>query len=413
MSNIPTLTPFLWKKKPTHSTAPPLTQSEIHQLAVSRSSRSQNNNNSTTHTSQNATTQQPKKESQESTEKEQQYHIETAKERALLRIEQNRYKAIDKLVIILETILEPEKYAMKQVQTRRNGYKINEHPYMIIKQLTLAQLLETKNEIHFFTTMEKREEAIKYWKNSVIIVDNAIQVSQNSALNQAVAAQTQTTIAEMLQDKTYDELIELQDEIEQHLESDDPGDLEYWQYLYEQSFVYKARALLITYHKQFLELRERYKDRVDKDVNKIDDDVQQLDHVAAETKTNEPEAPLPLVASSHLEEDEAVFSSEVALPLTHYSWEDRHRPRKPKYFNRVQTGFEWNKYNQTHYDHDNPPPKVVQGYKFNIFYPDLINKDASPTYKILHDKDEEEYDQDESEQTCVIIFKAGPPYEVC
>ena len=23
---------------------------------------------------------------------------------------------------------------------------------------------------------------------------------------------------------------------------------------------------------------------------------------------------------------------------------------------------------------DNPPPKIVQGYKFNIFYPDLIDK---------------------------------------
>ena len=28
--------------------------------------------------------------------------------------------------------------------------------------------------------------------------------------------------------------------------------------------------------------------------------------------------------------------------------------------NRVHTGYEWNKYNQTHYDHDNPPPKIVQ-----------------------------------------------------
>jgi hypothetical protein len=38
------------------------------------------------------------------------------------------------------------------------------------------------------------------------------------------------------------------------------------------------------------------------------------------------------------------------------------------------TGYEWNKYNQTHYDYDNPPPKVVQGYKFNILYHDLIDK---------------------------------------
>lgn len=36
--------------------------------------------------------------------------------------------------------------------------------------------------------------------------------------------------------------------------------------------------------------------------------------------------------------------------------------------------YEWNKYNQTHYDYDNPPPKVVQGYKFNILYHDLIDK---------------------------------------
>ena len=43
-----------------------------------------------------------------------------------------------------------------------------------------------------------------------------------------------------------------------------------------------------------------------------------------------------------------------------YWWHDKYRPRKPKYFNRVHTGYEWNKYNQTHYDHDNPPPKVVQ-----------------------------------------------------
>lgn len=43
-----------------------------------------------------------------------------------------------------------------------------------------------------------------------------------------------------------------------------------------------------------------------------------------------------------------------------YWWHDKYRPRKPRYFNRVKTGYDWNKYNQTHYDHDNPPPKTVQ-----------------------------------------------------
>ena len=51
-----------------------------------------------------------------------------------------------------------------------------------------------------------------------------------------------------------------------------------------------------------------------------------------------------------------------------------------RYFNRVKTGYDWNKYNSTHYDHDNPPPKTVQGYKFNVFFPDLIDKTNTPQY---------------------------------
>lgn len=67
--------------------------------------------------------------------------------------------------------------------------------------------------------------------------------------------------------------------------------------------------------------------------------------------------------------------------------------------------YEWNKYNQTHYDHDNPPPKVVQGYKFNVFYPDLIDKSKAPTYKVVPDGSKHG-------ETALLVFHAGPPYEV-
>ena len=50
----------------------------------------------------------------------------------------------------------------------------------------------------------------------------------------------------------------------------------------------------------------------------------------------------------------------------HYSWSDKYRPRKPRYYNRVHTGYDWNQYNKKHYDVDNPPPKTVQGYKLNV-----------------------------------------------
>lgn len=89
-------------------------------------------------------------------------------------------------------------------------------------------------------------------------------------------------------------------------------------------------------------------------------------------------------AEKELDEEEELFNLEETIqnPTT-YNWEDKYRPRKPRYFNRVHTGYEWNKYNQTHYEYvhirvydkitvlslsstDNPPPKVVQGYKVGL-----------------------------------------------
>ncbi|CAL1542037.1 unnamed protein product [Lymnaea stagnalis] len=101
--------------------------------------------------------------------------------------------------------------------------------------------------------------------------------------------------------------------------------------------------------------------------------------------------------------DEAQFSVELNLEQQSFMWSDKYRPRKPRFFNRVHTGFEWNKYNQTHYDIDNPPPKIVQGYKFNIFYPDLIDKAKTPEYFVTP--------LEGSKDFAMLRFHAGPPYE--
>ena len=114
-------------------------------------------------------------------------------------------------------------------------------------------------------------------------------------------------------------------------------------------------------------------------------------------------------------ENEEIFAGEEEVTTTlKPQWANKYRPRKPRYFNRVQMGYEWNKYNQTHYDHDNPPPKVVQGYKFNIFYPDLIDKTRAPTYRIEREngrKKGQSFAPAGEEDTCLIRFMAGPPYE--
>ncbi|CAN6624918.1 hypothetical protein TRVA0_010S00848 [Trichomonascus vanleenenianus] len=73
---------------------------------------------------------------------------------------------------------------------------------------------------------------------------------------------------------------------------------------------------------------------------------------------------------------------------------------KPRYFNRVVKGFEWTKYNQKHYSNDNPPPKIIKGYRFNIFYPEL-DATKTPTYRVIKGEDKE---------TCVLVFKAPEKY---
>lgn len=115
-------------------------------------------------------------------------------------------------------------------------------------------------------------------------------------------------------------------------------------------------------------------------------------------------------AAKGMGEDEETFADEVAVSTEagpddtgkkQYLPNDKYRPRKPRYYNRVYTRYNWSKYNRTHYDHDNPPPKMVQGYKFNIFYPDLIDT-ATPTYHVK---------KTDSPDVSIITFKAGPPYE--
>ena len=87
------------------------------------------------------------------------------------------------------------------------------------------------------------------------------------------------------------------------------------------------------------------------------------------------------IESEELGDNENMFNEIVPISIS-YDWANKYKPIKPRYSNRVRIGYEWNKYNQAHYDFDNPPPKIIQGYKFNIFYPYLIDKTKTPEYTL-------------------------------
>ncbi|CAN6249700.1 unnamed protein product [Urochloa humidicola] len=71
-----------------------------------------------------------------------------------------------------------------------------------------------------------------------------------------------------------------------------------------------------------------------------------------------------------------------------------------------RTGYEWNKYNRVHYDHDHPPPKTVRGYTFVLHYPELAAGGKPPQCAV-----EEDVGGGSGDTTCIVRFHAGWPYE--
>lgn len=102
-----------------------------------------------------------------------------------------------------------------------------------------------------------------------------------------------------------------------------------------------------------------------------------------------------------VDNNEKVFNEQINVNKI-YDWSSKYKPVKPRYSNKVRVGYEWNKYNQTHYNSSNPPPKIIQGYRFNIFYPHLIDKTKTPKFTL---------ERSDAAAMCVIRFHSGPPYE--
>ena len=300
------------------------------------------------------------------------------------------------------------------------------------------------------------------WQTIRIICRDRRKTSSANPGGRAVSS-VSSDIDCLLRPKSLEELEALEAQINRKLDSNEPVDTDYWEQLLSNLLVWKAKAKLRRVYQSVLDSRSKQAttqndagaEALRKGPEPLMDGLksasgggsstveihmkQQQQRKAAhgdtiQTSQNHSEAPPSRFAAVPNEdfsqatkalyekevargigENEEVFAGEEDVDTKSKAlWSGKYRPRKPRYFNRVQMGYEWNKYNQTHYDHDNPPPKVVQGYKFNIFYPDLIDKTKAPTYKIEREdgrKKGQTFAPAGEEDTCLIRFISGPPYE--
>ncbi|CAH1169514.1 unnamed protein product [Phaedon cochleariae] len=421
---------------------------------------------------------------------EDQFHLEQARLRSHIRIQDGRAKPIDLLAKYISAEEEVDAVEMHEPYTYLNGLHIKD----------LEDLVE---DIKVYKELE-RGKNLDYWNDITVIVEDELQklrklekqneddmgLNRREGIHQAVAQD----VTSVFKGKTAVQLAALQKQIENKISGKADGiDIGYWESLYSQLKAHMARARLRDRHQESLRRKlqvlkaeqgvsvsnaaapasespssdhegahveadpkpgisgeadkrsgsddEGSEDETAQDMlneyfnayqtggyspkflsaDKLEpgtivvteeDDLKRLEFARlqivgsgkkVENVITKEEIQLQKEARKGMSGDEAQFSVEHCLSDHVYLWSDKYRPRKPRYFNRVHTGFEWNKYNQTHYDMDNPPPKIVQGYKFNIFYPDLIDKSGTPEYYLTPCPDNKEF--------AVLRFHAGPPYE--
>ena len=360
--------------------------------------------------------------------KEESFLLEQIEMKSKLRLIDYRMKPIDRLVKNI-VLVETSKMVVKLNSDINNKNKIELKPYDysllqlrlenrtpidIINQLSINELRDLIEDIESFIVFElsKSFSLYKhYWESLKIIVktiihkeqlfyrnkdddnddgdgDNHLRGNRNSSNSIGVHDSIAKDVSELLNGKDVNELDDLEKDINKNIRDGHGTDIEYWELLKTEISIQRSKTVVDNIHqdliKQYINMNREVKAYLIAN-NIISDDNKNSSSISSDTKDQDNDNgdnSQKIVLNEELDEREEKMkiSDEIQVTTTNYWWKDKYRPRKPRYFNRVKTGWDRTKYNLTHYDKDNPPPKMIQGYKFTLFFPDLIDKQKTPRY---------------------------------
>jgi hypothetical protein len=355
--------------------------------------------------------------------KEETFILEQTRQRSKIRLMDSREQPIDSIAKNI-LLVEAARKAQEEDSHDKKDLNILElegelrNPISIVQELNEDELRQLVKDAGDYLQLETTNGGafVSFWKSLLTVVTIELQKLTSgtlSSMHEAIARD----VEDLLKGKSVKELDDLESDIEKSLREGRGGDVEYWELMKTEVKVQRAKADVQATHVQLLkqqlsllaDIRALTKTALRSTAAAAGaGDSRDASGAAgsgeAGAGVGEAEGKIPIDMADREEKMET--QDEVALPAGTYWWQDKYRPRKPRYFNRVKTGWDRTKYNLSHYDHDNPPPKMIQGYKFTIFYPDLIDKQKTPKY-ILEPCDEANGGSD----FVIIRFHAGPPYE--
>lgn len=292
--------------------------------------------------------------------------------------------------------------------------------------MSTSQLNELQLDLRDYLTLEKRQHGAyeSFWE----VLDEIVTIEiKKKRFRDGVHRSVSHDIKRTLAGKTPDDLLVLANNIRSGIRDGTRHDVEYWELMEQEVLLERAKCRLKEMHAELQQKQHEcvtvLKSRLPTSssarsdrrtttapVSAAGEDYRFVDYKSA-ARLSVPDEDMSHVAQRLYDrekqrgcgedEEELPRKDEVALDKR-YPWQDMYTPIKPKYYNRVRTGVEWNKYNKAHYDEDNPPPKSILGYRFSIFYPDLVDPMATPQFHL---------DPCDEPDMVLLRFTAGAPYE--
>lgn len=178
-----------------------------------------------------------------------------------------------------------------------------------------------------YLSLEKIEAHQEFWRSLLIVSSASLEALREERQMgiAAYAAQTRANasvkaeITRLLSGKTYDQLVQLQGQVQAKLASGEPIDVDYWEGLLKELVAWKAKAKLRDMHEVVLNNRlEQLRKKQRDEALRYAEEVKNALHVTAAPEAEEEDM--------DVEEEEAEQEGPAAEPVVVEAWNDAWEP---------------------------------------------------------------------------------------
>jgi hypothetical protein len=233
-------------------------------------------------------------------------------------------------------------------------------PHTIFEGLDADELRELQGDIGTYQDLEGEGSNREFWRALDFVCQKELDEASGSKLSAGVHSAVMEELKASFSGKSSADLEVTRTDIQSKLDQNDGSlDLEFWEAVLDEVRLFRAKADIKDFHqqklRQWLAVIERKqlalrKFQAENPTEALADETSGAAPQSDQTQSTlnlqsvdtSPEANAMMLAEKERGlgdlEEELGLRDEVSIADKFYWWQDKYRPRKPRYFNRVRTG---------------------------------------------------------------------------